>query len=92
MSAIPNNPGRLNVRLATDQKDLIERAAASLGQTVSDFVISSLIRTAHETMQSHVATTISIRDQEAFLAMLDDTSPPNEALRKAAARYKASRG
>ncbi len=92
MSALPNQPARLNFRLALDQKDLIERAAASVGQTVSDFAIASLIRAAQEAVESHTRTIISHHDQEAFLAMLADDSPPNDALRAAAARYKASRG
>jgi uncharacterized protein (DUF1778 family) len=92
MSAAPNNPARLSFRLSEDQKALIEQAAATLGQTVSDFAIGSLLRMAEETMQSHHTTIISRHDQEAFLAMLNDDSPPNEALRKAMARYKASRG
>ena len=91
MSALPNQPARLNFRLAQEQKDLVERAAATMGQSVSDFAISSLIRSAQETLESHGRTIISVQDQEAFLAMLADDSPPNEALRAAAARYKASR-
>ncbi len=91
MASISSNDARLNFRLAAQHKALIERAAASLGQTVSDFAVSSLIRAAQETIAAEHVTTISIRDAEAFMRMLDDDSEPNDALKQAVARYKATR-
>jgi Protein of unknown function (DUF1778) len=38
------------------------------------------------------STPLSDRDRDAFLALLDDPPPANEALRKAAARYKKRHG
>ncbi len=34
---------RLNFRLSADLKEVIEEAAASLGQSVSDFAVSTLV-------------------------------------------------
>ena len=92
MAALPNDPARLSFRLSGDHKDLIEQAADVSGQSVSDFALATLLRASQEMIDQHGRTVIAREDQRAFLAMLDDTTPPNEALRKAAAKYKASRG
>jgi uncharacterized protein (DUF1778 family) len=92
MAALPSNPARLSFRLASDQKDLIERAAVLNGQSVSDFAIASLIRAAREAIEADRATRLSLKDGEAFLKMLDSNSEPNDALKKAFARHKAAGG
>jgi len=80
---------RLNFRLSAELKDTIEEAAAQLGQTVSDFAVSTLATTARQVLQEHQATRLSRRDRDVFVALLDDTSSrPNKALRAAAKRYK----
>jgi hypothetical protein len=38
------------------------------------------------------STPLSDRDRDVFLSMLDDPPPPNEALRRAAVRYKQRHG
>ena len=74
---------RINFRLPTDIKDVIERAALVSGQTMTDFAIQTLVRTAHEVLERQQARTLSERDRDIFLTMLDDESEPNEALRSA---------
>jgi uncharacterized protein (DUF1778 family) len=44
---------RLDFRLATENKRLIEQAAIISGQTVSDFVLSNVLKTAHEVVEKH---------------------------------------
>jgi len=83
------NEARLNFRLPEDLKRTIEDAAAELGQSVSDFAVSTLVQTARKVIQDRNATFLSRRDREAFMAMLDDKSArPNQALAAAARRYK----
>lgn len=91
MSAVPNPSARLDFRLAPEHKSLIERAASIDGQTVSSFVIATLVRAAKETIERGSLITLSQRDSEAFLRMLDSDEEPNEALKAAAARYKQRR-
>ena len=93
MSALPNpQPARLDFRLSPEHKSLIERAAAAQGQTVSSFAISTLIRAAEEVIESETRRTLSARDSELFLTMLDSSGAPNAALKEAGERYKARRG
>jgi uncharacterized protein (DUF1778 family) len=79
---------RLNFRLDAAIKDLIERAASYSGETVTSYAISTLVRDARRVVQEHEQTTLSERDREVFLSLLDDPPAPNDALRRAAARYR----
>ncbi|OYV82688.1 MAG: hypothetical protein B7Z73_16895 [Planctomycetia bacterium 21-64-5] len=74
-------------------KRTIEEAAAQLGQTVSEFAVSTLARSARQVIQEERVTKLTLRDWELFTAMLDDTSArPNRALVAAAKRYKKRNG
>ncbi len=79
---------RLNFRLPADLKEVIEEAAASLGQSVSDFAVSTLVQQARSVIEQRNVTTLSDRDRGRFIALLDDADiRPNTALTKAAKRY-----
>ena len=82
---------RLDFRLNRQVKEVIERAAAVSGQSVSDFALSALYRTAKEVLEREQTTRLSNRDRDIFLAMLDSDAKPNEALKRAAKRYKSRR-
>lgn len=80
---------RLNFRLPSELKEVIEEAAASLGQSVSEFAVGTLVRQAREVVHQKRVTVLSNRDRDRFLALLDDAEvQPNAALIKAAKRYK----
>lgn len=84
-----NLDARINFRLSSDLKKTIEDAAAQLGQSVSDFATSTLIQAARQVLNEQQMTRLSERDREIFAAMLkDESSRPNEALLRAAKRYK----
>jgi uncharacterized protein (DUF1778 family) len=83
------NEARLNFRLPVELKTTIEEAAACLGQSVSDFAISSLAQTARSVIERTQVTRLSNRDRDTFMALLDDADArPNKALKAAAKRYK----
>ena len=89
MSTNTKSDARLNFRLPSELKQVIEQAAGHLGQTVSEFAVSTLVRSAHEAIEQHDRTELSNRDREIFRAMLDDAdAEPNEALAAAAEKYK----
>ena len=79
---------RLNFRLPSEAKEKIERAAVVSGLTVTDFAIHALVNSAEDVLERHHVTRLSNRDRDVFLQMLDNPPPPNEALKKAANRYK----
>ena len=89
MSATAKNDARLNFRLPSHLKQTIEQAAALTGQTLSDFAVSTLVRSARSVIEEHDRTVLSNRDRDRFLSLLDDAdASPNEALLGAARRYK----
>jgi uncharacterized protein (DUF1778 family) len=80
---------RLNFRLPSDLKEVIERAAAQRGQSVSNFAIGTLVEASRAIFREHDVTELTRRDREVFTSMLDDTeAKPNQALSRAAKRYK----
>ena len=84
---------RLNFRLNSELKKMIEDAAAQTGQTVSDFAISTLVQASRRILHEQQVTRLSEWDRRLFVEMLDDESTrPNEALVKAAKRYKKQVG
>ncbi|MGH9676699.1 MAG: DUF1778 domain-containing protein [Candidatus Acidiferrum sp.] len=93
MPSAVKTSARLNFRLAPPFKVVIEEAAAVMGQTVSDFAVSTLVQAARKVVEQRDVTELTIRDRDRFLALLDDTGRmPNKALRDAAARYRKRRG
>jgi uncharacterized protein (DUF1778 family) len=89
MVAMTKSDARLNFRLPGDLKTIIEEAASQLGQSVSDYAVSTLVRNAREVLQQSNATEMTNRDRDRFLALLDDAgAKPNPALKAAAAKYK----
>jgi len=84
----PENIARLNFRLPNEVKEVIERAAVVSGLTVTDFAINALVNSANEVLERHQTRTLSDRDRDVFLALLDSDQEPNERLKQAAKDYK----
>ena len=88
-----SNDARLNFRLPTELKQTIEEAAARTGQSVSDFAVSTLVRTARDVIEQERVTRLSTRDRDVFVSLLDDKEiRPSKALAAAARKYKNGRG
>ena len=91
-SNVPSKPSaRLDFRLNVDAKLLIEQAAAAKGQTVSDFAVSTLVRSAEEVLERLERRRLSDRDRDRFLELLDSNDEPSPALKRAARDYRRSR-
>lgn len=93
MATVSRNDARINVRLPSELKQTIEDAASALGQSVSEFVISTVVREARLVLQDAQITRLSNRDRDRFLEALDSIdAKPNAALKAAARRYGKLRG
>lgn len=79
---------RLDFRLPDEAKARIEKAALVSGQSLSDFAASTLVKSANEVLAAYEATTLSDRDRDLFLQLLDADDEPNEALTTAFTRYQ----
>ena len=82
---------RLDFRLERQKKEMIERAAAAQGLSVTDFAVLTLYREAQEVLRKDEVLVLSDADRDAFLAALDNPPAPNAKLRRAARRYKQAK-
>lgn len=79
---------RLDFRLDAEAKEAIMQAAHVMGKSLSEFAVSSLVRSAQEVLEKHQTITLSNRDFDAFLEAIESDEEPNDALKRAAERYK----
>lgn len=79
---------RMHFRLPQTIKERIEKAAIVSGQTLTDFAVSVLASSAEQVLERNYITTLSDRDRDRFLAMIDADSEPNAALLRAAEAHQ----
>ncbi len=71
---------RVAIRMKPELKTRIEEAAALMGLTVTDFVVSTLSERASEVLQRQAGITLSDRDRDRLLAALNRPGKPIPAL------------
>ena len=69
-TAAQNKNERINLRLKSSAKSLIERAAEFEGQTVSHFILSSALEQAEKTVQEHEIMTLNAKNSRIFFEAL----------------------
>jgi len=79
---------RLEARITTDQKAMIERAASVQGRTVTDFVVSALQDAAKRAIDEHTVWALKHDQQKLFVDTLMHPPAPNSRLRAAHKRYR----
>ena len=72
---------RLELRLASDEKAIIERAAALSGSNTTDFVRSTMLTAAREAVRMHEGIKLTEEGSRVFVEALIDPPEPNEHLR-----------
>jgi len=72
----------LNIRIKSDVRDLIDRAAEVAGKNRTDFVLDAARRAAEETLLDRTVLTVSPKAYREFLARLDAPPTPNKRLLK----------
>ncbi len=79
---------RFNFRLPSEIKDRVERAALASGVTVTDFAIEALAGSADDVLERQRNRTLSDKDRDRFLAILEMDSEPNAQLKQAFTNHK----
>ena len=82
----------LQLRLNTEQKATIERAAALRGASVSSYMLANSLKAAQEEIAYHERISLSKADWGLFMSALENPPKPNQALRKAAQEFKKKYG
>ena len=72
---------RLEFRLASDEKEIIERAAALSGSNTTDFVRSTMLAAAKEALRMDEVIELGAEGSRVFVEALIDPPEPNERLR-----------
>jgi uncharacterized protein (DUF1778 family) len=72
----------LNLRIASAERNLIDRAAVSAGKTRTDFILEAARRAAEETLLDRALMVVSAEAYGEFLKRLDRPPQPNERLRR----------
>jgi uncharacterized protein (DUF1778 family) len=75
---------RLEARMTPGVHELLKRAAALVGRSVSDFVVSAAQESAQQTIAEHELLQLSRADQERFAKALLNPQPVSPALERAA--------
>ncbi len=71
MDAVSQNKReRINLRLKSSAKVLIERAAGFEGKTVSHFIVTSALDRAEKTVQTHEIMTLNRKNSTSFFDAL----------------------
>ncbi|MGH2562768.1 MAG: DUF1778 domain-containing protein [Thermomicrobiales bacterium] len=84
----PARRERLESRVSSDEKALLQRAADLEDRSLTDFVRSSLRAAAEETIRRHELMTLSARDSAAFVEAMMNPPAPGERLRDAAQAHR----
>jgi uncharacterized protein (DUF1778 family) len=79
---------RLELRSTPEQKSMIERAASLMGESVTSFVLSTVLRDARRVIHEHSVTELSLDDWARFTAILESDEMPTPALTEAAKAYR----
>ena len=69
-TANQNKNERINLRLKSSAKCLIERAAGFEGKTVSHFILTSALEQAEKTVQKHETMTLKAKNSRIFFEAL----------------------
>lgn len=72
----------LNMRIKPATRNLIDRAAATLGKTRTDFMLEASERRAEEVLLDRTIFTVSAEAYAEYLARLDAPTQHNERLKR----------
>ena len=72
----------INLRVTPRDRDLIDRAAATLGKNRSEFMMDATRMAAEDALLDRTAFRLDAERFSAFMAQLDAPPTPNAALRK----------
>lgn len=84
MLQVPVDNDRMSLRIASNEKSLLMRAAAIQHVNLSEFVIRNAVSVAQQVIDEYERMELSERDSMHVLDLLDNPPEPNEKLMAAA--------
>ena len=83
---------RLDLRVAPDEKELIDRAAALTGSNTTDFIRSTTLAAARDAIRMHEVIKLTAEGSRVFVEALVNPPEPNEHLRALVLEFRDSIG
>ena len=83
MQSIDDQPSKrqtLDIRIKSEERGLIDRAARASGKTRTDFIFDAARRSAEDTLLDQTLIRVGTDAFDAFLVRLDAPPHPNERL------------
>lgn len=81
---------RMHIRLDSLSKQKLERAAAYVHKSLSEFVLGQALHAADDVIHEHETMTLSQDDWYVFMDTLETPPKPNAKLKQAFAEHKKS--
>lgn len=88
MTSVAETSERIDLRTSPEIKELIVRAAASAGMSVSAFLLGTAQERARQILTEQESLTLTPRDWHAFAEALDDLDKPRPKLSAAMKRHR----
>jgi uncharacterized protein (DUF1778 family) len=79
---------RIDLRVSSSQKALLEKAAAIKGLSLSAYLLSHGLEAAQADITAYQKLVLSDRDRDLFLALLENPPQPNQKLTQAMQKFQ----
>jgi uncharacterized protein (DUF1778 family) len=79
---------RLDLRVTLEQKELLERAAAIKGVSLSAYTLSHLLPAARQDIDSHEKLILSNRDRDLFMSVMENPPELKGKLKSVIEKYR----
>ncbi len=79
---------RLDLRITQEQKEILERAAALRGVSLSAYTLLHLLPIAREEVDNHERLVLSNRDRELFMSTMENPPQLKGKLKAALQKYR----
>lgn len=83
---------RIDLRVTQEQKELLERAAALKGVSLSAYTLFYVLPAAKQEVDSHERLVLSNRDRDLFMSVMENPPQLKGKLKSAIRKYKEKYG
>ncbi len=80
--------GRITARVSLSIQEKLQEAADLTGATLNQFVVQTALEKAEQLLEREASINLTRKDAAMLFAMLQQTSPPNKVLARAAQLYQ----
>jgi uncharacterized protein (DUF1778 family) len=79
---------RIDLRVNSEQKELLEKAASLKGLSLSAYLLSHGLEAAKAELEKHQKLVLSDRDRDLFLSLIVNPPEPNQSLKDAMKKFQ----